>query len=423
MRSMEINLDYLTRVEGHSAIEVSIRNGEIKHCKLIITEGSRYFEGIVKGRLFEEMPEITSRICGICSCGHVVASIKAVEKAIGFNTSEDVWDMRKILTYGERIRSHTAHLYFLALPDYINKDSILDLKNGKEEVDRALRLIELGNNIVRIFGGRDIHPVKAQIFGFRGIPKNRDVKNIIKNLKVCREDAIKCVELFSELNYPDFKASGTFLSLHSEKEFATLQGILTSEKIRFKEERYREFIREMFTEHGNAKFSVLNGKEFFVGALARLNNNFKMLKEDSMAFAKRFIRNKKNIFLNNIAQAIEILHCIDELIEMLDRIEFNTNVEKNFKKNGNGIAAIEVPRGTLWHEYRIENCRVVEANIITPTAQNYLHMERNLVKYLNDCVLENVNKKEYIKFEIERFIRAYDPCFSCSAHAITIKFL
>src|SRR3989338_7581237 len=163
--SRNIELNTMTKVEGHAKLLLNIgEHNEIKKCELESVEGSRYFEGMLKGRLYLEAPEITSRICGICSCAHVMASIKAVEAALGVQVSEQTRKLRELFTVGERIRSHVTHMYFLSLPDYFGVESGLELaKTHREEVLRALRLMKLGNDMVTTFAGRDLHPVSATI--------------------------------------------------------------------------------------------------------------------------------------------------------------------------------------------------------------------------------------------------------------------
>ena len=123
--SKSITLNHITKIEGHASLKLGISRGKVGVCELSSVEGSRYFEGIVRGRKFFEAHEITSRICGICSCAHVIAAISAVEDAAGYTPTEQTMQLRKLLTLGERIRSHATHLYFLALPDYLGYESAL----------------------------------------------------------------------------------------------------------------------------------------------------------------------------------------------------------------------------------------------------------------------------------------------------------
>ena len=123
--SKEITLNHITKIEGHAKLVLGIDKGKVRRCELSSIEGSRYFEGMLKGRRYDEAHEMTSRICGICSCAHVVTSLMAIENAMGVVVSEQTEKLRVLLTLGERIRSHATHLYFLALPDYLGYESAL----------------------------------------------------------------------------------------------------------------------------------------------------------------------------------------------------------------------------------------------------------------------------------------------------------
>ena len=163
----KITLNHVCKVEGHGSLYVEIDKGKVKKCELGAVEGARYFEGIVKGRHWSDIKEITSRICGICSCAHTICSIKAIENAFGVKVSEQVELLRDLLTIGERIRSHATHLYLLALPDYLGYESAIAMApHYKQEVARALELVKLGNTIVELVGGREMHPVTSVVGGF-----------------------------------------------------------------------------------------------------------------------------------------------------------------------------------------------------------------------------------------------------------------
>lgn len=421
----EITLNHITKIEGHAKLTLGINKGHVKECRLSAVEGSRYFEGLVIGRRFFEAHEMTSRICGICSCAHVICAISAVEDAMGVKPSKLTMDLRLLLTLGERIRSHATHLYFLALPDYLGYESALAMaKKYKDEILRALRLMKAGNSIIKIIGGRDLHPVTATVGGFLKIPVQDDIENIKNILKSVKKDAIKAGELFLSLKYPNFETSGDYFSLMDSKGYSVLDGDFATKNKSYKRRDYRKFIKEYHESWSTSKFVVREDKRYMVGALSRINNNFKHLSAD----AKKTIKKSKfkfpsvNPFLNNAAQAIEIVHCIDHALEICKKIKLQDEKVKDIKpRAGVGIGAIEVPRGTLWHEYTIDSLgKVIKANIITPTAQNLLNIQEDI----RDYVEENVNKsKKDIIMDVEKLIRAYDPCFSCSSHFLEVNWV
>ena len=418
-----INLNHITKIEGHAKLAIEIEKNKIKKCELSSIEGSRYFEGLLKGKKYFEAHEITSRICGICSCAHTVAANMAVERALGIETSHQTKQLNKLLMLGERIRSHAAHLYFLALPDYLGYESaIAMLPKYKNEVQSAIRIMQSGNNIVRIIGGRDMHPVAASVGGYRNIPTKENLNIIVADIKNLKKEAIATAELFSTLTLYEYEHDCEFFSLKDEKEYAMLEGSLVSEKTKFEQYEYLDYFKEYHSPYSTANFVVKDNKPYMTGALARFNNNFSQLSED----AKKVIEKSKikfpnkNPFTNNFAQAVELVHCMDQVIQIIQELEpEEEGIEKPKTMSGRGIAAIEVPRGLLFHDYTIEEGVIVKANIITPTAQNLKVIEDEIKDMLPGLL--KLEKEEKINMEIEKLIRAYDPCFSCSSHFLEVE--
>ncbi len=442
--SKVINLNHITKIEGHAKLALGIKHGKVTKCELSSTEGSRYFEGLVLGRHYNEAHEITSRICGICSCAHVTAAIMAVEDALQYTPTEQTKELRRLMTLGERIRSHATHLYFLSLPDYLGYESALAMApKYRKELQNALRLIRAGNNIITVIGSRDLHPVSAAVGGWLKFPSQQQVVELKKQLITAKKDAIKTCRLFFSLKYPDFESRAECFSLVGKNRYAILDGWFTSEKVSFNKQQYRRFLQEYQSSSSTANFVVREGHRYMVGALSRLNNNSEYLSKDAKKMLKLALKNKRdkkeksknnglkmtlpshNPYMNNIAQAIELVHCIDHAIEICCTFEKNgikdEPIDKIRPRAGTGIAAIEVPRGTLWHEYTInEKGIITKANIITPTAQNLLNIQEDIRQFVPSIINR---KKEYIIEQIEKLIRSYDPCFSCSAHFLEVRWV
>ena len=423
--SKSITLNQITKIEGHAKLNLGIEKSTVTKCELSAVEGSRYFEGIVRGRHYFEAHEITSRICGICSCAHVIAALMAVEDALGCAPSEQSKVLRTLLTLGERIRSHATHLYFLALPDYLGYESALAMASmHKPKLKRALRIIKAGNDVIRLLGARDLHPVSATIGGWLKLPSQKDIEELGKRLKSVKDDAVSTCRLFFQLEYPDFQSDTECFSLVDKNSYAVLDGKFSSETSSFDRHNYREFLNEYHKPYSTANFVVRSSHRYMVGALSRLNNNHSKLGKD----AKKMLRSSKirlpskNPFLNNIAQAIELVHCIDEAASICKSLEIrHEEAPKLQPKLGTGVAAIEVPRGTLWHEYTIDSNGIIKnANIITPTAQNLLNIQEDIRKFVPSIMRL---KKEKIVAQIEKLIRGYDPCFSCSSHFLEVNWV
>ncbi len=418
-----IDMKHITKIEGHASLNLKIREGKVEKCELKAVEGSRYFEGLLVGKHFNEASWVSSRICGICSCAHVISSVSAIENALNIKVSRQTTLLRTFFTLAERIRSHATHLYFLALPDYVGFESALEMApKYKNEVLRALRLMKVGNDMIVLAQGRDLHPISTTPGGFLKWPKQEELLAIKKRVLDVMEDAEKTVELFDGLTYPDYMFNTSFFSLSHPKEYAMLEGGIKTEEKHYAQENYTEFMKEFHDADNSSNFVVKEGKSYMVGALSRLNNNSALLRPRA-AYLMRKLKTKfpsKNPYHINVAQAIELVHALEEAAAIVDELDIRDEKPVSFKlKVGRGIAAIEVPRGTLWHEYKLDDQGVITyANIVTPTAQNLRNMQDALQGYIPSLL----NKKEdEIVLGVEKLIRSYDPCFSCATHFLKVK--
>jgi sulfhydrogenase subunit alpha len=419
-----IDLHHITKIEGHANLYVEIKDNTIEKCELSSIEGSRYFEGLLKGKYYFEAHEISSRICGICSCAHTVAAVSAIENALGIKVSNQTIELRKLLTLGERIRSHATHLYFLALPDYLGYESALAmLPKYKKEVNAALRMMKIGNEIVKVVGGRDLHPVSATPGGFLKIPTKEQLSDVAEKLESVKKDAIATVRLFASLKNKDFINDCEYFSLHDETEYAMLNGPIISSKTRFNQEQYLDYFREYHNEYSTANFVVKDNKSYMVGSLSRINNNFDKLSADAMKAVVKtgIVFPNKNPFMNNLCQAVEIIHSIEHAAAICRTLNpVNEKPIKPVVRCGRGVSAIEVPRGILFHDYTLDDKGIItHANIITPTAQNLKNMEDSIRNFIPSLL--SLKSEEKINLEIEKMIRSYDPCFSCSTHFLKVK--
>lgn len=419
----EINIPLITRVEGHGHVSIRIKGKEIEKVSFGIHEGARYFEAILRSRKWSEVPEIASRICGICTIIHAVGAAKAVENAAGFEADETLKKLRKLLVYSSHIQSHILHLYFLAWPDYVGKGSALEtLPEYRELVKKAFKMKEKANEMTEIIGGRMIHP--CTVVPGR-LTKNFSIKDLEayrKRMMEIVDEMRNTVEIFVSLDYPKVRVETEHLALYDGKEIPLEHGDMkTLGGKRFPASDYQKYIEERVIPPNTTKRSYIDGKGFMVGALPRLNINHRFLREEVKEFFDGLP--SKNIHLNNLAQALESYHfgleALDIVKEMIDKKEEYVSSRNELRFDGkDGISAVEAPRGILIHHYRIgKNGRVEFANIITPTAMNFEHIELALKEGLPQF---GNNPSEKIRFEAERIIRAYDPCISCSAHIIKI---
>ena len=413
----EINLNHICKIEGHANLSLLIENKKVKKCELKAVEGARFFEALVLNKKVEDIQEIVSRICGICSVAHSVCCIQALEEALGVKPTEIQKKIREILMIGERLRSNFTHLYFLSLPDYLDASSALSLKEKhRDKIEDALKLISLGNKIIETFGGREIHPFLKIEAGF----EKKDFSFVIDEIKNIKPLIIKTIELFLGLNYPVFERECSYLSL-KDKEYAIISGKVVSEDGKFIDDSYKKHLTENIKEYATSKFVLKDGKPYMLGAIARINNNFEQLDEESRAYLKKVRFPFNNPFHNNIAQAIESLHLANRVIKLIENLEFNEEAFGFRIKEGDGVSAVEAPRGTLFHEYKIDReGKIIYCNIIPPTTQNLNMMEIDIKTLVNSLLSKNTPKEKIVR-EIEKLIRAYDPCFSCSTHFLKVK--
>ena len=202
----KITIDHVTKVEGHASLTLKIDKNKVEKCQLEAVEGARFFEGLLDGRPCGEAQEITSRICGICSASHTICSLMAVENALKVRVSNQTKLLRELLLIGERIRSHATHLYFFSLPDYFGYESAIEMAaKNRKKIDTALELIKLGNSIVNVIGGREMHPFTCVLGGFTAIPEKEKFDLLLNQLKEKRQKAVETLDLFSKLDHPDFE--------------------------------------------------------------------------------------------------------------------------------------------------------------------------------------------------------------------------
>jgi len=417
-----LSVEHVARIEGHGTITVDVEGGEVRDIRMDIIEPARYFESMVVGRRFDEAPLITSRICGICSPNHMLTSIKALEAAFNVEVSERTTLLRKLLVYGSFIQNHATHLYLLAAPDYVGLPSVFPLaETHPEVVERALRVKKLGNDLTALVGGRPIHPVTAVIGGFTSEPDPRKLESFRDALLAAADDAAATVELFGSFKEYDFETVGEMLALVSDDDYAIYDGDTAALDAGWRRPvaEYRSFIDETVVGHSNAKHSTVGGRTFMVGALPRLNLAADRLSAPAKAaLAKSGLTTpSRNPFMNNLCQAVELADAaarcagyIEGLLEMggsSEPVAFRIAA-------GAGQAATEAPRGTLYHGYSVDDDGVITAgDVITPTAQNLANLDADMRAFAPSVV--DLPRDEFV-IAVERLVRAYDPCLSCSVH-------
>jgi sulfhydrogenase subunit alpha len=424
----DIIIEDLARIEGHGGIQVSVEGKKVKDVKMRISEGPRFFEAIIKGVKYDKVPDVMRRICGICTASHSLASIRAIEKAFKVEVTPQSKLLRDLLIHGEIIESHALHLYLLALPDYLGyPDAISMASKYAKEVEMAFRLKKAGNKVHSNLSGREVHGMNERVGGFSTIPKEKDLLMLRKTMVDARAATELAVRLFSSINVPDFPSSeNNLMALDTGDRFGYMGDyVLISNGERKAVEYYLGLTNERVVKHSHAKHSTYRGAPFMVGALPRL-----LLSRDKIYGATRELfkehqqrLDQRNSLNNNLAQAIELVHCVDRCVEDIDTLLGNGLEREGLVEiepmAGAGVGAIEAPRGILYHDYTFdeEGC-VAEANVITPTAMNCANIEKDL-RVAAERLL--ASGEEDVKGKLELIVRAYDPCISCSTHMVEVR--
>ena len=422
-----LTVDMLTRVEGHGGVEVVLDGSEVKDVKFNVFEGPRFFESIIKTVHYDKIPDMTRRICAICTASHSLASIGAIENAFNVKNTPQTELLRDLLIHGEMIESHALHVYMLALPDFLGyPDAIAMSADHIDAVKNALNLKKAGNMIHTTLSGRDVHGMNERVGGFSKAPTEEELTEVKKMLEEVQPVAELAVDLFKGFELPTFNESDNVLmAIDPGDRFGYLgTHVLVTGGERHPEEDYMKLTNEKVYKHSYAKHSTYNGDPFMVGALPRIQLNHDKLMGTARELYKEHsdMVDPRNTLSNNFCQALELVHDVERGVEVIDTLLSNGLEEEDQVEfevhEGRGRNAVEAPRGLLYHDYRFDdNGCITKANIITPTAQNAANIEKDIRVMASNHVGEDA---ELMK-NIEVMIRAYDPCISCSVHLVRLR--
>lgn len=421
----KIEVPVLARVEGEGELHIKVKAGKILDLKLRIPEPPRLFEGFLLGRHLMEVPDITARICGICPIAYQMSSSHALERALGLQIHPSVRALRRLFYCGEWIESHALHVYFLHLPDFLGcQDAFEVAGKNPDAVRMALRLKKLGNELVRIMGGREIHPVSACVGGFYRAPEKAELQALLPELRWGLEASRKTVAITAALEFPDFEQDYEFVALSHPDEYALNEGrILSNRGLDVDAAQFEEHIVEQHVKHSNALHSVMRERgAYHVGPLARFNLNYAQLTPQARRAAEEAGLKPPvlNPFRSIIARAVELVFACEEAIALIESYEPPPAPRvQAHPRVGTGTAATEAPRGLLYHRYSVdENGLITAARIVPPTAQNFRRMEEDLWNYVPRLLqLDN----EQLAWSAEQAVRNYDPCISCATHFLKVR--
>lgn len=427
--NLNIDIHYVTRVEGHGNIVVNAKEGKLEKVEWQVPEAPRFFEAMVVGQKWDVLHHITSRICGICSIGHTLASLKATEAAMGINISEQSNILRRLAIQAESLQSHTLHVGYLVLPDLVGAGSVIPLASSHpEEVKLVIRLHRLANEMSDILCGRTTHPQRLVPGGFSKLPTVAELKTLKERILAAEGDINAFGNLLKALapKLPLFTRETEYVALKDKREYALYDGdIASSDGGTAPVSDYQSWTNEYLLPQSTAKYTKHKRDALMVGALARFNINHKQLGPKAAKVAKELglVAPCYNTYMNSVAQFVEIIHFLEDAVGLIDEL-LKRGIKEELPsvkpKAGRGVGAVEVPRGILFHDYTYDsNGFCTKANCIIPTNQNHA----NIQKDMEALVPQIMNKPQAeVELLLEMLVRAYDPCISCSTHYLKVNF-
>lgn len=428
MHTIDIDMKELTKVEGSAGLSVRVRDDKVTEVHFEITEYKRFFTEALKGKPVNAVPAHLARICGTCSNAHIMCAIEACENALGIEPSAQTKILRALTMHGLIIRDHALHLYLFSMPDLFHKDAFLDFDENDPTEHQMLHdgfdMKGAGNFLATLVAGRSVHATYPAIGGFLHFPDAEGIKTAVGKLWAVREAVLRLVEVFKNAPF-HLDSKMDYMALVPDGNYGYIDGkIVTSRGESYGEGRFRDHLEHVVMQYSQASAYEYKGDRYMVGALARMNVAKDKLHPSAKASLGETLElfPSTDIFHNNLAQAIEILHSVDESIDILTHNTFAPEpLVKVPMRDSVGIGVVEAPRGTLYHKVVLgADGLIKEGEVIVPTGQNQKNIETDVGR-LVEAEMAKGAPRENIEMEIEKLIRAYDPCMSCAAHFLKVK--
>jgi sulfhydrogenase subunit alpha len=425
MANRTLRVDYIARVEGESSLELHVRNGVVDAVRLSIFEPPRFFEALLRGRGFGEVLDIVARICGICPIAYQMSGVHAIEDALGIEVDAPIRALRRLFYCGEWIESHALHIVMLHAPDFLGyPDAIAMARDHGDAVQRALALKKTGNELLRLLGGREIHPINARIGGFYRVPNRAELAPVAESLKRARDQAIETLRWTAGFPFPEFVRDYEFVALRHPDEYPMNAGrIVSSAGLDIAALDYETEFLERQVPYSTALHSVLKARgSYLVGPMARYALNRDRMPAEIRALADEVGLEPvcRNPFRSILVRGIEVVYACDEALRLIAGYE---RPSRPFvppePRAAVGYACTEAPRGVLYHHYRLAaDGTILEARIVPPTAQNQGVIEEDL----REVAMAGLDlDDDALKASCEQSIRNHDPCISCAAHFLKLQ--
>ena len=426
MATRTIKVDYLARVEGEGALNLDIRDGRVASAELRIFEPPRFFEAFLRGRDHAELPDIVARICGICPIAYQMSAVHAVEDAFGGTVGGQLRALRRLIYCGEWIESHALHVVMLHAPDFLGyPDSIQMARDHGDIVRKGLQLKKAGNELIRVLGGREIHPVSVKPGGFHRVPTTqRTGAGRRKPGKGPRHrggtDALR-----RRLRVPRLRAGLRVRRASPSRRIPLQRGPARLEpghRHRHRRLRRRCSRSGMWRIPPPCTRMCRERGAYLVGPLARYALNFDRLPASVQDLARSSGLGPvcRNPFRSIIVRALEIVYACEEALRLIGEYERPEVAGIELEpRAGVGFGCTEAPRGICWHRYEFDaDGTILGARIVPPTSQNQPSIEADLAAVATGLIDE---PDDVIRDRCEQGIRNYDPCISCSAHFLKLS--
>jgi sulfhydrogenase subunit alpha len=423
-RTRTISTAMLARVEGEGGMHVRIRDGKVREVRLNIYEPPRFFEAFLRGRGFREVPDITARICGICPVAYQTSSMLAMEQACGVHVDGPLRDLRRMLYCGEWIESHALHVFMLHAPDFLGYESgIAMAADHGEVVAQALELKKIGNRLMTVVGGREVHPINVRVGGWYRAPRREELLALVPELERAREIALAAVKLTAGFDFPDYERDYELVCLRHPGEYPIDRGrIVSSAGLDIAVEEYPDHFVESHVPWSNALHSTIRERGgYLCGPLARFALNADELSPVARQAAREvgLEPSERNPFRSIVVRCVELVYATDEALRLIAAYEEpDVPALEVEPRAGTGHGCSEAPRGILYHRYTLdEQGTILAADIIPPTSQNQGTIEADL-RAVVERSLDEPNDR--LTLLCEQTIRNYDPCISCATHFLTL---
>jgi coenzyme F420-reducing hydrogenase alpha subunit len=425
MASRTIKVDYIARVEGESSLDLRVRDGLVETVRLSIFEPPRFFEALLRGRSFTEVLDIVARICGICPIAYQMSGVHAIEDALGIEVGTSIRALRRLLYCGEWIESHSLHIVMLHAPDFLGyPDAITMARDHKAAVERALAIKKTGNELLRLLGGREIHPINARIGGFYRVPSRAELIPVADSLKRARDQAVETFRWTAGFDFPEFVRDYEFVALRHPDEYPMNNGrIVSSTGLEIAAANYESEFLETQVAYSTALHSALRKRgAYLVGPMARYALNRDRLPAEIRSLADEVGLEPvcRNPFRSILVRALEVVYACDEALRLI--AVYTPPVQPAVAAEPRaaiGYSCTEAPRGILYHRYRLDaEGTILEARLVPPTAQNQDVIEEDLRQVANASLELD---EDALKSRCEQSIRNHDPCISCAAHFLKLQ--